>query len=740
MEQVIQETQKYKVRGNVERIIYRNEENGYTVLEMSADGNPVTVVGTFPSIAVGETMEACGVYVTHPKYGPQLKAQTYEHMLPSTADAIESYLSSGVIKGIGPVVAHRIVKKFGDDTLRVLEETPELLAKVDGISPRKAEKISNEYRALAGVRSVMEFLQGYGISPMESLRIWKKFGLFAKEQVLANPYVLCDDEIGITFEQVDEIALRHDIKPDCYERLSAAITHVLRHNLGNGHDCLPEEKLKAAAAQLTDADTYHVADALGDMIENNTAVRLTVEGRNFIYIPRYYEAECYIASKLSLMRENEQGLTLPDAQAYVEECQTALGIVYAELQRKAITTAITSPVMILTGGPGTGKTTAISAIIRLLGKMGEKVALAAPTGRAAKRMSELCGVESKTIHRLLEVDFANGSTGLRFKRGERNPLPCDAVIIDETSMVDTLLFESLLRSLRFSCRLILVGDPDQLPSVGAGEILRDLIESDTVPVVHLSEIFRQAAKSLIITNAHAIVTGEYPQLSVRDNDFFFLPENDGAATARTVADLCVRRLPKAYQFSPMWDIQVITPTRVGALGTMELNKVLQATLNPPGEKKKEFKLGNVTFREGDKVMQVRNNYDLIWTKESGEEGMGVFNGDIGVIDLINRPSSSMLVRYEDRNVEYAFDTASELELAYAVTVHKSQGNEFEAVILPIPESKGRLYYRNLLYTAVTRAKRLLVVIGSEGTVKYMVDNHKKTRRYTNLEYLLKEVK
>lgn len=734
----MQGAQKYKVHGNVETIIYTNPENGYTVLEMSADGEPVTVIGTFPSIAVGEILDVTGVYVTHPKYGQQLKMISYTHNLPTTANAIESYLSSGVVKGVGPVMARRMVKKFGDDTLRILEESPEQLSKVEGISPRKAEKIANEYRMLAGVRSVMEFLRDYGVSPMQSIRVWKKYGIVAKEFVSANPYVLCDDEIGIDFDCADDIALRHEIAPDSYERLSAGLLHVLRHNLNNGHDCLPEEKLIEAACVLTEADSYHVKDALDEAVEQRLAVRMELDERSFIYLPRYFEAECYIASKLSLMQRHEQTMAVPDAQSFVDEHQATQGIVYANLQREAIITAITHPVMILTGGPGTGKTTAISAIIKLLGQMGERVSLAAPTGRAAKRMSELCGVEAKTIHRLLEVDFNDGSSGLRFKRGEKNPLPCSAVIIDETSMVDTLLFESLLRALKFSCRLILVGDPDQLASVGAGDILRDLINSKKIPVVHLTEIFRQAAKSLIVTNAHAIVTGQYPQLDVRDNDFFFLPDDDNVHMAQTVADLCVRRLPKAYGFSPMWDIQVVAPSRLGPAGTVELNKLLQQSLNPPAEKKRECKSGHLLFREGDKVMQVRNNYDLIWRRDGGEEGMGVFNGDIGVIEMIDRPSSSMIVRFEDRSVTYSFEMANELELAYAMTVHKSQGNEFEAVVLPIADGHGRLYYRNLLYTAVTRAKKLLVILGSRQALMHMVDNHKKSRRYTNLARMLRD--
>ncbi|MEM1485335.1 ATP-dependent RecD-like DNA helicase [Oscillospiraceae bacterium PP1C4] len=735
----MQSNELYRLEGSVETVVFHSEDTGFTVLELATDQELVTVVGEFADIAVGETLIVTGTYSTHAKYGLQLKAQVYERAMPATATAIASYLSSGAIKGVGPVIAKKLVQTFGDQTLTIIEQTPARLAEISGISPQKAEKISIEYNKLFGIRSVMLFLAKFGVSASYAIKTWKKFGLSAQEIVSSNPYILCCDEIGVEFASADVIATRNGIELDSYERVGAAAMHILRHNAGNGHVCLPERKLTETTHLLVEVDSLHVGDIIEELVQKNELVRLAVQGEPFIYLPRYYEAECFIASKLSLMRHNSCDGLMPDAEGFVTTHEQRQGITYAQLQRKAITTAITGPLMILTGGPGTGKTTAISAIIHLLEQMGEKIALAAPTGRAAKRMSELTGAEAKTIHRLLEVDFADGTGVTKFKRNEKNPLPCDAVIIDETSMMDTLLFESLLRALKFSCRLILVGDPDQLPSVGAGNILGDLISSGIVPVVHLSEIFRQAAQSLIVTNAHAIVTGAYPELDVRDNDFFFLADSSTAHIAATTADLCVRRLPSSYGYSPLWDIQVIAPTRVGAVGTGELNRILQEAINPPHPSKKEFSAGSVTFREGDKVMQIRNNYDLIWEKEDGEDGMGIFNGDIGVIELINRPSSSIIIRYEDRLAEYSFDMANELELAYAITVHKSQGNEYDAVILPLMDGRSRMYYRNLLYTAVTRAKRLLIILGSKSAVCRMVDNHKKSRRYTNLEYLLGEV-
>ena len=739
--EILEAGERYRVEGSVETIVYHNEENGFTVLELSTEAELLTVVGEFSDIAVGETLIVTGAYTTHAKYGMQLRAEAYERLMPATASAIASYLSSGAVKGVGPAIARRLVRAFGDDTLTVMEQNPAKLAEIQGISPKKAEQISNEYKKLFGIRSVMLNLEKLGIPAPYAIKTWKKYGTAAQEIVSENPYALCIEEIGVPFELADAAAERSGLAPDSYERISAGLLHVLRHNVfHNGHTCLPEEKLLETAALLVETDTYHVSDALEELIARGELVRLAVKDRSFLYLPRYYEAECCIVNRLSLMLSKGAAEHAPDMEEILGRLERESGIVYAELQRMAIVTAVTSPLMILTGGPGTGKTTAISAIIRLLGQMGEKVALAAPTGRAAKRMSELTGAESKTIHRLLEVDFADGSGLTKFKRNEKNPLPFDAVIIDETSMMDTLLFESLLRALKFSCRLILVGDPDQLPSVGAGNILGDLIAGGHLPVVHLTEIFRQAAKSLIVTNAHAVVAGEYPRLDVRDNDFFFLPDTLAAHACATAADLCARRLPKRYGFSPMWDIQVIAPTRVGAAGTAELNRVLQNAVNPPSPNKKEYVSGPVTFREGDKVMQIRNNYDLVWQKDGGEDGMGVFNGDIGVIDLINRPSATIVVRFdEDRLAEYSFDMANELELAYAITVHKSQGNKYDAVILPLLEGKSRMYYRSLLYTAITRAKKLLIILGSASAVKTMVDNHKRSRRYTNLRYLLDEV-
>ncbi len=729
---------RYRLEGAVERVVFHNEESGYTVLEMTTDQELMTVVGEFPDIAVGETLVVTGICSSHPKYGTQLKAESYERLLPATASAIAAYLSSGVIKGVGPVIARKLVDAFGDDTLLVIEKTPQRLSEVPGISQGKAQQIAQEYQRLFGIRTVMLFLAHYNIPASYAIRTWKRFGPQAQEAITQNPYLLCEEEIGVDFQKVDLIAMENGLPTDSYDRIFAGLVHILRHNMNNnGHACLPTHKLAEVCQRLLEVEKEPIEQALREASElEGTLVWMERRsGESFVYLPECFEAERYISNKLLLM-EQTQREELENGQLLLDHLETEQGIQYARLQRKAILTALTEPVMVLTGGPGTGKTTTIYAIIQLLRERGEKVALAAPTGRAAKRMSDLTGVEAKTIHRLLEVDYGSSAGNIRFKRNAQNPLPYHTIIIDECSMVDELLFDSLLRAMRHTCRLILVGDQDQLPAVGAGNVLGDLIDSGRVAVVHLDEIFRQAAQSLIVTNAHAIVSGEYPRLDIRNNDFFFLRDSSSAKILNTTADLCARRLPASYQFSPMWDIQVLCPTRVGAVGTAELNRVLQEALNPPSPGKKEFTMGTSVLREGDKVMQIRNNYDILWERPNGEDGMGIFNGDIGVIEMINKPSSSMLIRFDDRTAEYSFDMAKELELAYAITVHKSQGNEYDAVILPLMEGRSRMYYRSLLYTAVTRAKKLLIIVGSERAVYQMVDNHKKTRRYTNLVYFL----
>ncbi len=723
--------------GTVEDVVFASEDTGFAVLALAANDELVTVVGTLYGISVGEEVKLTGRYGSHPTYGQQFKAEIFERRLPATASAILKYLSSGAIKGIGPRTAVRIVEKFGDDTLSIIEKQPDKLSEINGISLKKAQSISDEYKHIFGIRSVMLELSKFQLEPAAAIRVWKQWGPLATEVIRSDPYQLCCEAVGIPFEKADTIAMELEINPNSPARLRAGIAHVLQHNLGNGHTCLPTDKLLKTAAALLEVETFLLEDILQQAVEDNSFVSDTLGGTSFVYLPEMYEAETYIAGRIQMMMK-----ILPREEKNfdneINSLEKKLNLEYAKLQKKAIGMALSSNVFILTGGPGTGKTTALNGILSLIEQSGDKVALAAPTGRAAKRMSELTGREAKTIHRLLEVDYRDGSEQIKFKRNEKNPLRFDTIILDEVSMVDTRLLHCLMKALKLSCRLILVGDPDQLPSVGAGNILRDLIECDIVPTVHLSEIFRQASQSAIVSNAHLIVTGENPDLAARDSDFFFMQRASYDLTAKTVVELCSSRLPKAYGFSPLWDIQVIVPSRIGALGTVELNKLLQLSLNPAELGKSDHKFANRVLRERDKVMQIKNNYDLVWKKDDGEEGTGIFNGDIGVIEMLDRPSQSIFIRFEDRVAVYTFEMADEIEHAWAITVHKSQGSEFEAVIMPLMSYHQKLYYRNILYTCVTRAKKIMVILGQQETVYRTVANHRKVLRYTNLARLLTE--
>ncbi|MFV0401647.1 MAG: ATP-dependent RecD-like DNA helicase [Oscillospiraceae bacterium] len=731
------------ISGTVENVVFSNEENGWTVLELDSEGELVTVVGTLPGMVPGEEVVFSGRYASHPTYGRQFKAEVCERTLPATAAAIRKYLSSGAIKGIGPRTAQNIVDYFGDETLTVIEKQPEKLSEIRGISPAKARAIHEEYTHIFGIRSVMLELSRHGIEAAAAIRVWKHWGLLSMDVIEKDPYQLCCEAIAVPFEKADEIALRFQMEQGNPLRIRAGIAHVLSKNLQNGHTCLPADKLLPTACTLLGVEAEQTEDVLEQAVEDGIFLSDSVEGERYIYLPEMYEAETYIAGRIDILLHSAS----PEPVSWEKEIdglEKELGISYADLQRKAISMALQNNIFILTGGPGTGKTTTLGAILTLLERTGDKVALAAPTGRAAKRMSEVCGREAKTIHRLLEVDFRDDdSDQVKFKRNDKNPLRLDTIILDEVSMVDTRLLCSLMRAMKLGCRLILVGDPDQLPSVGAGNILRDLITSDVVPMVHLSEIFRQAQQSHIVTSSHEIVRGEYPDLSIRDSDLFFLRQGSYEETMETVLNLCQTRLPKAYGYSPLWDIQVIAPSRVGALGTVELNRRLQERLNPFTPARVEHRFGSVTLREKDKVMQVRNNYDIIWRRDEdaengGEEGTGVFNGDIGIIEMIDRPSQSILIRYDDRVAEYRFDMADEIEHAYAITVHKSQGSEFAAVVMPLMNYHPKLYYRNILYTAVTRARSLMILLGQQQTISRMVDNHRKVLRYTNLAAFLKQ--
>lgn len=725
-----------QLQGTVEDVIFFSEESGFTVLAVSVEEELVTVVGSTAGVAEGEEITAQGIYAVHPKYGQQFKAEMIQRVLPSTTNAIYKYLCSGPIKGIGPVIAHRLVKQFGDRTLEVMEKEPERLSEVRGVSPEKARAIGEEFARLFGIRTLMLFLAECGLSANLAIRVWKRWGAPAMELIRTDPYILCCDELGLDFRAVDDIARKfEDFEEEGHRRLSAGVRFILRHNSREGHACLPRATLEQFAAAYLAVSPELAQDTLARMEEDGDLVAYQSGGRAYLYLPELYSAESTIAGRIALML----GLAMPtrrDWEREIDGLEERLDIRYGVQQRRAIREAMNAPVFILTGGPGTGKTTTLNGILTLLTEEGMQVALAAPTGRAAKRMAEVTGREAKTIHRLLEVEPYKDS--LSFKRNEKNPLPADVVILDEMSMVDAQILESLFRGMRLSCKLIMVGDSDQLPSVAAGRVLGDLIASGCIPTVHLDEIFRQAAESLIVMNAHAIVVGEQPQLERRDRDFFFLPQRDPMKAQELVADLCARRLPQSYDLRPLWDIQVITPMKQGPLGTRELNRVLQDRLNPPDRQKSEYTAFGRVLREGDKVMQIRNNYDIPWKDDSGREGQGVFNGDIGVIEVISPPSKTILVRFDEISVPYSFEAADQLEHAYAITIHKSQGSEFEAVVMPLMGQHKKLHYRNLLYTGVTRARRLLVMAGEKETVARMVKNHRRTLRYTNLTAMLGE--
>ena len=724
------------IEGTVSEVVYMSPETGFAVIEVETDEELLPVIGELYGVSEGEELRLTGSYSNHPKFGRQFKAMAYERRMPATAAAVRKFLSSGAVKGIGAVLASRIVDTFGDDTMTILEETPGRLTEVKGISPKKADAIIKELGQMFGMRSAMNFLSSYGLTPAEGVRAWKKWGPITVDVVKDNPYLLCDEEIGVEFKRADEIALSVGIEEDSGKRLFGAASHVLRHNLKNGHTCLARQTVVQLVMRLTGVEEAAIEADIDQRIEEEELFSVQ-KNREFLFLPSMYNAERYIAMRLSMMLQNRFFVSR-NIDEMIDRTEAEKGIHYESLQREAIREALQKSMLILTGGPGTGKTTTLNAIIDLLEDEGLSIAIAAPTGRAAKRVSEVTGRDAKTIHRLLEVDFGSSEV-TTFVHNEQHPLKADAVVIDEMSMVDTTLFESLLRGCRMGCKLILVGDSDQLPSVGPGNVLRDLIDSGCIPTVELKQVFRQAAESRIVTNAHRIVAGEYPDLKTKDNDFFFLRRQSAAAVLSTVTELVAKRLPASYGYSPLEDIQMLTPQRKGDLGVGALNESLQAALNPPQKGKREYKSTFATFREGDKVLQTRNNYDIEWEKPgTGEKGMGIYNGDIGIIQRIDLVGGTMEIDFDGRRCEYTLEMAPELDLAYAVTVHKSQGSEYSAVVLPIFGGYDKLYFRNLLYTAVTRARKLLIIVGSESRVYQMVDNNRKMLRYTGLKWFLRQ--
>ena len=726
-----------QIEGTIENILYRNEENGYVVLDLNVGGEPVTVTGELGDVDEGESLSLTGQYVTHPRFGQQFQAESCERKLPNTAESIERYLASGVIKGIGRVLAAKIVEVFGSRTLEIMETDPMRLMEVRGMSRRKCEEVAVEARQIFSLRSVMSYFEGYGIKSRYAMRAYRVWGDQCRDVIERNPYLLCEEEIGMSFKSVESYAHDLHIPRDSQCRVGAGILHLLRHNLTGGHTCLPLDRLCPAAIQFLAINETAFYEAYNNELKEETIVeyKKSDSEREFVYLKEYYDAERYITDRIGVMRDFGIRDTA-DYNAMIDAAEKSSGMTYASLQKEAIRAALSRGLLILTGGPGTGKTTTLNAIISCFEQQGNRVMIAAPTGRAAKRVSDLTGYDAKTIHRLLEVQF--DASGLqRFVHNEENPLACDVLVVDEMSMVDVLLFSHLLRAIRLGCRVILVGDSDQLPSVGAGSLLQTLIQSKCMPVVALKEIFRQAQQSTIVTNAHRIVHGDMPDLLRKDNDFFFFHRTEFDQASDLLIDLVCRRLPAApqYQFSPTKDIQVICPSRRGTLGVVELNKALQARLNPPEANKAQVRSALYEFREGDKVMQTKNNYDITWTKD-GENGEGIFNGDIGHILSINRRRGEAVIDFDGRRTVYPILLMDQLELAYAITVHKSQGSEFEAVVIPLLGKFEKLSYRNLLYTAVTRAKRLLIIIGTPQKVEQMVLNNRRTNRYSCLRDML----
>ena len=725
------------IEGSVEKIIYQNEENGYTVCEIFTPSDEIfTLVGNMPYLSEGETVSALGSWVNHATFGKQFKVEFYEKQLPATETAILKYLASGAVRGIGKVTAQRIVSQFGADSFEVIEHNPQWLSEIPGISPKKAEQISASFAAQFGMRNVMMFCREY-FGPTTAVRIYKKWGNGAVERIKQNPYILCGEIYGVGFEKADAIAKDLGMKKNAPERIAMGLKYVLMHNAAsNGHSFLPLDKLCAVAKRLLSCEMNEIEDEAAALETRGEIVCVRHEGMKCAYLRDYYEAEKYTAEKLCALDRAGKNLGEDNVLSLISMVERESNMEYAVLQKRAICQAASNGVFILTGGPGTGKTTVVRAIIRVFDAMGLRIALAAPTGRAAKRMSQSAGEEAKTVHRLLEMEYG-AEDKLRFRKNENDQLEDDVIIIDEASMLDLMLTDALLKAIKPGARLILIGDVNQLPPVGAGHVFDDIIKSDRFATVELTHIFRQAQESLIVTNAHAVNHGEYMNLESKSGDLFFLPRQKGAQTAATIAELCKKRLPKSYGLTVFDGIQVITPSRKGDAGTEMLNSALQSVINPPTRGKAEKKVRDFTLREGDKVMQIKNNYDIEWNK-NGTQGFGIFNGDIGVIKKIDLSEELITVDFEDKICEYDYTMLDELELAYAITVHKSQGSEYPIVIMPLYRYTPKLLTRNLLYTAITRAQSIVILVGNGEVAKAMVDNNRQTKRYTGLRYALEK--
>ncbi len=724
-----------EINGIISSVIYRNDENGYAVVRIEQDiGEIVTAVGCLPYIAPGEMISAEGTWMTHAQHGRQFKIEQSNRLLPTSADAIYEYLAGGTVRGIGPATAAMIVDRFGEKSLDVLEMQPERLAEIKGIGASKAKDICASFKKQAGVRRLTEFLCAYSIQPLIALKLYKSYGDSALEVVHENPYIISASHIGASFAEADNLALELGIEGDSINRISAAAVFELQHNSGNGHCFIPRDKLVAATAQLISVSPELVDEALDKLAESNSVICDTVANLNVCYLTELYEAESNTADRIKQMAKTSCRSGL-NAEKFIARLENIYGISYAPMQKKAIELASNHQVLVITGGPGTGKTTILKGILKLYDELELETYLAAPTGRAAKRMSELSGKDASTIHRLLGAKMSEDGESVVFTKDADDPLKCDALILDECSMIDITLMSAILEAIRPSCRLVLVGDADQLPSVGPGNVFSDIIRSEIVPTISLTEIFRQKSDSKIVRNAHMINGGEHPNFEENSGDFFRLKRLQGGTAVETIVELCARRLPENMKI-PANQIQVLSPTRKGENGTANLNKCLQNALNPADESKKEKLFGETVFRVGDRVIQIKNNYDIMWKTAGGVSGAGVYNGDIGTIASIDPITETLTVDFEDKLACYGFDMLNELEHAWALTVHKSQGSEYRAVILALNSGVQMLLTRGVLYTAVTRAKELLIMVGDDAIAHRMIDNNKQSRRYSALRLRL----
>ena len=733
------------IKGYVDHFLYYNESNTYGVLELDTEDDDVICTGRFPGLTEGETIEVSGEWVDHPTYGVQLKVLNYEIIEPTDILDMERYLASGAIKGIGPSTAKKIIKHFGEDTFRIIEEEPERLSEIKGITERKAISIATQMSERHELRNVVMFLQKYGISNSMAIKLYDEYGSQIKSIILNNPYKLAREVNGIGFKRADEIAAKTGVKLDSEFRIQCGIIHCLKEASTDGHTYLPREELIRSAYELLGVCESDIERQLDELKIERQLIEVKSEDRLNIYLSEYYQIEKNCAVKLLTLTRYSDKISASELDREIKSIESELDIELHDLQREAVVKALSEGLFILTGGPGTGKTTTIKSIISGLERRNLRFVLAAPTGRAAKRMSETTGYEASTIHRLLSIKHnPEERADAYFEMNEDNPLDVDAVIIDEASMVDIFLFNSLLKAISPGCKLIIVGDSNQLPSVGPGQVLKDMLDSGVCPNVELKYIFRQSNESHIVTYAHMINNGEQIDFTTKYEDFFLLKRDNYEEIRQALLYLICEKLPKHFNTSPM-QIQVLTPMKKGALGVWELNRILQEYINPPSDKKVELEYGENIFRVGDKVMQTKNNYDMEWDIMStygisAQRGKGVFNGDIGIIDHINKPSRLIRITFDDgREAEYSYETLEELELAYAITIHKSQGSEYPVVIMPLLGGPRSLLYRNLLYTGVTRAKDCVVILGSENTVKEMIRCENENRRYTGLAARIGEV-